>query len=261
MELNLDSLLNQPHILIAGTTGSGKSNLLHYMIDYLLNYTPVTFCMIDPKRVELSLYKNYGNTQGYACEIPEIITTLDGVILEMENRYKYMQARALREYPGCYIYLIIDELADIMTTAKKDVLPRLQRILQLGRAANIHVIAATQAPDRTYTLPALLKLNFTDRIALRCATAIESKQIIDRPGAETLPQYGQAIYRNCIGNCTLVDIPYISTEHIQKKVFSARIKFKEHYMRQLLKNKNLYKRLYPEDFNIFGFRKLTSKNS
>ena len=255
MQCDFNTLISQPHSLIAGATGSGKSNLLHNIIDTILNYPQCILCLIDPKRVELSLYKNYGNAQIYACDNDDIITALDAILETMTDRYNIMEENTLREYNGAHCFLIIDELADLMTTSKKAVLPRLQRILQLGRAARIHVIAATQAPDRTYTLPAPLKLNFTDRIALRCATSIESKQIIDAKGAENLPQYGKAIYRDCIGNLNVVDIPYIPTEKILARVQEARQKYKFLYLPMLMQDKPLYKRLYPEDFNCLGLLK------
>lgn len=249
MTLDFNTLIQQPHILIAGTTGSGKSNLLHNIITEIIKAPSNILVLIDPKRVELSLYRDYPNVQIYASDNADIIHALDRVQAEIDKRYTIMEQLRLRDYNGAHIYCIIDELADIMTTSKKYVMPRLQRILQLGRAARIHVIAATQAPDRTHTLPAPLKLNFTDRIALRCATAIESKQIIDTKGAELLPRYGRAFYRDCIGTITEVTIPYMPTSDIQAHTAAARMKFKQVYIKELKADTGLYKRYYPEDFS------------
>ena len=110
----------------------------------------------------------------------------------MERRYFDMERRGLTLFDGPRIWLIIDELADLLTVSRPAVLPRLQRIAQLGRAAKITLIAATQAPARKI-LPAELVLNIPQRIALHCDTAIESRQIIGAPGAELLPRCGYCL--------------------------------------------------------------------
>ncbi len=184
------------HTLIGGCTGSGKSVLINSFIGYCYqNYKSDRFIFIDPKRVELIKYKSTRPCYLYASENADIINALKQAINTMEAVYRDMQARGLNESDKGHLYIVIDELADLMT--QKDVraviFPMLQRIAQLGRAAHIHLICATQAPSRK-VIPAELTLNFTMRIALRCATAIESKQVLNGfDGAELLPKYGECL--------------------------------------------------------------------
>lgn len=199
------SIVNSEHVLIAGTTGSGKSVLLNDIIYHILcNKKPIksadgcAFVLIDPKRVELSLYKHVPHCLGYESEVPEIIRLLDGCIKRMEDRYKYMEENGLKVYPYESIFIIIDELADLMVVSQREIMPRLQRLAQLGRAAKMFLICATQAPNRT-VIPANLTLNFGRRIALHCISAIESKQVINAKGAELLPRYGECLEMSADG--------------------------------------------------------------
>ena len=203
-------IMNAPHTLIAGTTGSGKSTLMNGIIRELIeNDKPMI--LIDPKMVELSIYEDCDNCIGYAENLDDIMATLGAVIDIIKMRYQTMKDNRIRFTDEREIYVIIDELADLMISErKKDVQKALQKILQIGRAAGIHIIAATQSPSRK-VIPAELVLNFTDRIALRCLSAIESRQVINKAGAEKLPKYGTAIYMNGDGYRE-VEIPYVSTE-------------------------------------------------
>lgn len=184
------------HTLIGGCTGSGKSVLINSFIGYAYqNFKSDRFIFIDPKRVELAKYKDTRPCFLYASENIDIINALKKGVDVMEMAYREMQARGLNESDKGHLFIVIDELADLMT--QKDVraviFPMLQRIAQLGRAAHIHLICATQAPSRK-VIPAELTLNFTMRIALRCATAIESKQVLNGlDGAEELPKYGECL--------------------------------------------------------------------
>lgn len=213
-QLDFSALVHSPHILIAGATGSGKSTLIHSIISEILDQGG-DIGLIDPKRVELSPYKHLAKF--YTQEVKDTLGWLDGVINCMENRYSTMEKEHTRTCYYRHLFVIIDELADLMVQDKKGVSARLQRITQLGRACNVHVIAATQAPDRTHTLPAPLKLNFTSCIALRCAEAIESKQIIGRKGAEELPPYGFCIWKNN-ADIDVYSVPYVSDSDIQRTV-------------------------------------------
>jgi len=220
--VNCDNMLKGSHLLIAGATGSGKSVLLNSIIYTLLaKCSPVSdkgcqFILIDPKRVELNSYKKLPHTLKYCTENKDIIKALDYTIDIMEYRYKYMQRKHIKLYDDFAIYVIIDELGDLMTTCKKEVMPRLQRIAQLGRAAKIHLIACTQCPNRR-VIPAELTLNFTDKVALKCDTAIESKQIINIAGAETLPPHGTAYHRSSNG-LKLVGIPLTPDIELLKRI-------------------------------------------
>lgn len=188
-------ILKQPHTLIAGATGSGKSVLINSLIYAAMYNAPSEnqFVLIDPKRVELIAYKQLPHTIDYASEPANIINTLKRCINIMEQRYIELQRQRLKRYQGAEIYVIIDEFADLMTTQKREALPILCRLAQLGRAAGIHLIVATQRPTRDI-INGQIKVNIDSRIALRCPTAQDSRNIINRKGAELLPKYGKAFY-------------------------------------------------------------------
>lgn len=215
----LQTMTAGAHILIAGATGSGKSVLLNNLIYYILRNNTVEslpqFIFCDPKRVELWQYKPLNNSL-YCCDSVDIVRALERVISVMENRYNYMQGRNARKYDGKKIVVIIDELADLMLTCRRSVLPLLQRILQLGRASNIQIIACTQCPNRR-VIPAELTLNFTDKIALRCDSGIESRQVINTAGAEKLPIYGQGIWRHP-GALDKIDFGIVPDDYIVSAV-------------------------------------------
>ena len=214
-QLDFYALTHSPHILISGVTGSGKSTLIHSLISAILEQGG-DIGLIDPKRIELSPYK--GLARFYAQDLNKVKSWLDGTIEYIDKLYSDMEKNGYRERcPYRHLFIIIDELADLMVQDKKGISARLQRITQLGRACNVHVIAATQAPDRTYTLPAPLKLNFTDRIALRCSDAIESKQIIGQKGAEVLPKNGFCIWKSPM-EIDVYSIPYVSDLEITRTV-------------------------------------------
>lgn len=188
-------ILTQPHLLIAGATGSGKSVVLNAVIVELLRHSPdeMGLVLIDPKRVELNLYRKTPHCMGYASEPDDIRSTLEAVIEMMENRYQKMQDMEWKRYPGKKVFVVIDELADLLTTDKKRIQPILCRIAQLGRAAEIHMFAATQRPTRDI-INGQITVNVDSRIALRCPTAQDSRNIIRRNGAELLPRYGKGLY-------------------------------------------------------------------
>lgn len=187
--------LNQPHLLIAGATGSGKSVIVNNIMYNALIYAPceIQFILIDPKRVELSMYRDLPHTIKYASEPADIINALQRAMSITEDRYMIMQKQGLRKYNGTQVYVIIDELADLMCTNRKAVKPLLQRLCQIGRAANVHVIACTQSPIRE-VIPTEIKVNFDARFGLRTRSAQDSRNILGRNGCESLPRYGQAYY-------------------------------------------------------------------
>lgn len=215
--LTLD-ILNQPHTLIAGATGSGKSVLLNSTLCTALHFLPSekSFVLIDPKRVELVQYAGLPHTLCYASERFDIRNALHTAVNLMENRYRRMQAAGVKRYAGTEVYIIIDEYADLVTTDKKAVLGPLCRIAQLGRAAGVHLIVATQRPTRDI-VNGQIKVNIDSRLALRCPTAQDSRNIINVKGAETLPRYGEGLY---LTPETLqpvrVKIPYTSDEEINR---------------------------------------------
>lgn len=211
-------ILGQPHTLVAGATGSGKSTLIHGLIYTLLYSSPGQrqMILIDPKRVELLKYKRLPHTMIHSSEPRDIIHTLRAAVDFMEKRYKRMVKAGQTLYSGSDVYIIVDEFADLMTTSKKESLPLLCRIAQLGRAARIHLILATQRPTRDI-VNGQIKVNIDSRIALRCPTAQDSRNIINVSGAELLPRYGKGIYLTPDTiNPVQVDIPLIPDSEINR---------------------------------------------
>ena len=209
-------LLAQTHLLIAGATGSGKSVVVNGMLYTALLDNPYKyqFILIDPKRVELSIYKNVPHTIYYASEPDSMIKALQIAMDITEQRYKAMQAQQTRKYNGSKILVVIDELADLMTTNKKQVMPLIQRLCQIGRAANIMVIACTQCVlSSAGVLPSAIKVNFDSRIGLRTSCKQDSRNIIGVAGCETLPLYGQCYYKTAT-NIKRWYVPYYDDDTI-----------------------------------------------
>ena len=205
-------MLKQPHLLVAGATGSGKSVVINGIINTALYQSPaaVQFIMIDPKRVELAEYKKLPHVIKYASEPAEMVQALEMAIEATEQRYKAMQRDGLRKWTGGAVYVIIDELADLMTTQKRAVQPLIQRLAQIGRAANVHIIAATQCP-LSAVIPTPIKVNFDARVGLRTRSAQDSRNILGCKGCELLPRYGQGYYMTPDG-LTLYNIPMVPDE-------------------------------------------------
>ena len=211
-------LAKMPHLLIAGTTGSGKSVCINSIIcSILYRATPaeVKFVMIDPKKVEMTLYRQLDGYHLLKMEdIPEpIVTTTENAILalralenEMDRRYNVLADAVVRnidEYnekmPAQdepimpYIVLVIDELADLMMMSAKDVETPIARLAQLSRAVGIHLVIATQRPS-VDVITGVIKANFPSRIAFQVATKIDSRTIIDQSGAEKLIGRGDMLH-------------------------------------------------------------------
>lgn len=191
---------NKNHSLIAGATGSGKSVMLNNGILYLMNNnTPANlqFIFFDPKHVELSNYKNTRYCLKFCTEIEQINNTMRDLINLMNDRYKIMEKKGQKESTEKTIIVIIDELADLLTGYKeqsKQFERMLIVLLQKARACKIFFKVATQQPNRVI-LKAPITLNLVNRCALRTTDKIESKQIINTTGAESLPRYGQCIIK------------------------------------------------------------------
>lgn len=211
-------MLKQPHLLIAGATGSGKSVVINGLVYTAMYDSPaaVQFILIDPKRVELVDYKPLPHTLKYASEPGEKVEALEKAMEITESRYKAMQRQRVKKYPGGALYVIIDELADLMTTARRQVQPLIQRLAQVGRAANVHIIAATQCPLAT-VIPTPIKVNFDSRVALRTRSAQDSRNILGLTGCELLPRYGQGYYMTPDG-LKLYNIPMQPQEDINALV-------------------------------------------
>lgn len=183
------ALSEKPHLLIAGATGSGKSVALTGIIhNILLTSTPfdAQFILIDPKKVELIQYSRIPHTVRYASEHPDIVRALQWAVEETDRRFSFMQGKLLRDFPGSHLYVIIDELADLMVSIKKETLPLLQRLAQVGRAARVHVIACSQN-IMAQTIPTILRCNFSTILGLRTVNAQQSRFLISTTGCEMLP--------------------------------------------------------------------------
>lgn len=182
-------LAERPHLLIAGATGSGKSVALNGIIHTLLQTKSpfdCQFVLIDPKKVELIQYSALPHVARYASEHPDIVHALQWAVDETDARFSYMQRLRIREYNGPHLYVIVDELADLMVSLRKETLPLLQRLAQIGRAARVHLIACSQN-IMAQTIPTVLRCNFPAILGLRTANAQQSRFLVSAAGCEMLP--------------------------------------------------------------------------
>jgi len=239
-----------PHLLVAGATGQGKSVGLNAIIASLLykkHPSQIKFVMVDPKKVELTLYSRLN--KHYLAQLPDaedaiitdtnqVISVLNSLSLEMDNRYnllKKAEVRNIREYNKKfikrrlnpekghrympYIIMIIDEFADLIMTAGKDIEIPLTRIAQLARAVGIHMVIATQRPS-TNIITGTIKANFPARIAFRVSSMIDSRTILDSPGANHLVGRGDMLISQGADlerlQCAFIDTPEVDaiTHHI-----------------------------------------------
>ena len=213
-------MLAQPHLLIAGSTGSGKSVLINSLIYTALLQSPgtVQFVLIDPKLTELDKYKRLPHCIKYADTLPDINKALELCAAIMTDRNKRTKRRRQTQSTEPHIYIVVDEYADLVTKAQKSAIDNIIELSRLGRAANMHLILATQSPSRQ-VITAAIKANMTSRVALRCEERIESRQIINRAGAEDLPNYGYGLYRTpAIREPEIVPIHLTDPAEIQTRI-------------------------------------------
>ena len=182
-------LAEKPHLLIAGATGSGKSVALNGLItSLLLKRSPFScqFVLIDPKKVELMAYATLPHTAKYADNDADIVRALQWSVDETESRFNRMQRLGIKEYDGPHMYVIIDELADLIVSMKNETLPLLQKLAQIGRAARVHCIFCSQN-IMAQTIPTVLRCNFSTILGLRTVNKQQSRFLIQAPGCEMLP--------------------------------------------------------------------------
>lgn len=231
-----EDLVSMPHLLVAGSTGSGKSVGLNAMLVSLLcRFTPkdLRLILIDPKRLEFAPYADIPHLLLPIVTNPrQAIPVLKWVVQEMEDRYDLMArvgARSIDDYRRIrakqkgeelpvmpFILLMIDELADLMMVAGKDVETQIARIAQMARAAGIHMIVATQRPS-VDVVTGLIKVNFPARVAFRVSSKIDSRTIIDDSGAEKLLGRGDMLFANAASAAAQrIHGGYVSTSEVER---------------------------------------------
>ena len=221
-------LSSMPHLLIAGTTGSGKSICINTIILSLLyRHTPekCKFILIDPKMLELSTYEGIPHLLcPVITEAKKAASVLGWVVKEMESRYKLMTKKGVRNIDGYnykhkllmpYIVVIVDEMSDLMLVAGKEIENYVQKLSQMARAAGIHIIMATQRPS-VDVITGTIKANFPTRISFQVASKIDSRTIIDEQGAEQLLGKGDMLYKSSANKIVRIHAPYVSENEIEK---------------------------------------------
>jgi len=244
-EVFMIDLTKMPHLLIAGATGSGKSVGINTIITCLLykcHPDDVKFVLIDPKKIELSLYRYIQNhflavlpgaEEPIVTDTSKALETLESVTHEMDERYELLKMAMVRDIKSYnekfkngeldddlghrhlpYIVVIIDELADLMMTAGKKIEEPIARLAQLARAIGIHLCVATQRPS-VNVITGTIKANFPARIAYQVASKVDSRTILDTGGADQLVGRGDMLFTNGAG-MTRIQNAYVSTEEVEK---------------------------------------------
>lgn len=244
-EVFMMDLTKMPHLLVAGATGSGKSVGINTIITCLLykcHPDNLKFVMIDPKKIELSLYRNIQNhflamlpdaEEPIITDTTKALETLNSVCKEMDDRYDLLKMGMVRDIKAYnakykdgeleeelghrhlpYIVVIIDELADLMMTAGKQIEEPIARIAQLARAVGIHMVVATQRPS-VNVITGTIKANFPARIAYQVASKVDSRTILDVGGADQLVGMGDMLFTNGAG-MTRIQNAFVSTEEVER---------------------------------------------
>lgn len=234
------NLRKLPHLLVAGSTGSGKSVGLHMLICSLLaknKPSDLQLLLIDPKKTELSMYEKLPHLlSDVITESNDATIALEWCVNEMENRYRKMeQANSrdmLQDMP--VILIIIDEMADLILSSDADIKNNLIKLAQKARACGIHIIAATQRPSREI-VTGLIKANFPARLAYKTASSIDSRVILDAKGAELLLGQGDSLYMHT-GALKRLQGAYISDEYMLKYVDNLNMRFKRVEEKRIFKH-------------------------
>lgn len=244
-ELMVIDLTKMPHILVAGATGQGKSVGLNVILTSLLykrHPSQLKFVLVDPKKVEMSLFSKI--ERHYLAKLPnseeaiitdtkKVVYTLNSLCIEMENRYEILKdagAKNIKEYNAKfvsrklnpkeghrflpYIVLVIDELADLMMTAGKEVETPIARLAQLARAIGIHLVVATQRPS-VNVITGVIKANFPARLSFRVTSKIDSRTILDTGGADQLIGQGDMLLSTG-SEIVRLQSPFVDTPEIEK---------------------------------------------
>ena len=221
-------LTSMPHLLIAGTTGSGKSVCINTIILSLLyRHTPdkCKFILIDPKMLELSTYEGIPHLLcPVITEAKKAASVLGWVVKEMESRYRLMTKEGVRNIDGYntkhklpmpYIVVVVDEMSDLMLVAGKEIENYIQKLSQMARAAGIHIIMATQRPS-VDVITGTIKANFPTRISFQVTSKIDSRTILGEQGAEQLLGKGDMLYMSSANKIIRIHAPFVSDNEIEK---------------------------------------------
>ena len=221
-------LASMPHLLIAGTTGSGKSVCINTIILSLLyRHSPdrCKFILIDPKMLELSTYEGIPHLLcPVITEAKKAASVLGWVVKEMESRYKLMTKEGVRNIDGYnakhslampYIVVVVDEMSDLMLVAGKEIENYIQKLSQMARAAGIHIIMATQRPS-VDVITGTIKANFPTRISFQVTSKIDSRTILGEQGAEQLLGKGDMLYMSSANRIVRIHAPFVSDAEIKK---------------------------------------------
>ncbi|MDC3206072.1 DNA translocase FtsK [Candidatus Pelagibacter sp.] len=221
-------LFSMPHLLIAGTTGSGKSVCINTIILSLLyRHTPdkCKFILIDPKMLELSTYEGIPHLLcPVITEAKKAASVLGWVVKEMESRYRLMTKEGVRNIDGYnakhklpmpYIVVVVDEMSDLMLVAGKEIENYIQKLSQMARAAGIHIIMATQRPS-VDVITGTIKANFPTRISFQVTSKIDSRTILGEQGAEQLLGKGDMLYMSSANRIVRIHSPFVSDNEIEK---------------------------------------------
>ena len=225
-------LVSMPHLLIAGTTGSGKSVCINTLIlSVLYRHTPETckLILIDPKMLELSVYQGIPHLLSPVITEPKKATSaLKWTVNEMETRYRKMTEEGVRNISGFnekakkegkkvmpYIVVVVDEMADLMMVSGKQVENYIQRLAQMARAAGIHIVMATQRPS-VDVITGTIKANFPTRISFQVTSKIDSRTILGEQGAEQLLGKGDMLFMSSASRMVRIHGPFVSDSEIEK---------------------------------------------
>ena len=239
-------LASMPHLLIAGTTGSGKSVCINTIILSLLyRHTPdkCKFILIDPKMLELSTYEGIPHLLcPVITEAKKAASVLGWVVKEMENRYRLMTKEGVRNIDGYnakhilsmpYIVVVVDEMSDLMLVAGKEIESYIQKLSQMARAAGIHIIMATQRPS-VDVITGTIKANFPTRISFQVTSKIDSRTILGEQGAEQLLGKGDMLYMSSANRIVRIHAPFVSENEIEKVNNYLRSQAEPDYINEIL---------------------------
>ena len=242
----ISDLSSMPHLLIAGTTGSGKSVCINtILISLLYRHKPelCKFILIDPKMLELSTYEGIPHLLcPVITEAKKAATVLGWVVKEMENRYKLMTKVGVRNIGGYnskhklpmpYIVVVVDEMSDLMLVAGKEIENYIQKLSQMARAAGIHIIMATQRPS-VDVITGTIKANFPTRVSFQVSSKIDSRTILGEQGAEQLLGKGDMLYMSSANRITRIHAPFVSENEIEKINNFLRSQGEPEYVEEIL---------------------------